>query len=200
MKKKLFILLFTPLIISCSYRGGMTKTKTISRHYTLTNGHASLNADDYGTKSYIVKKNDGVIETKNYCNFDSFTYYETEESMTPSYHIGFKDYVSSSEANTFFNFHYNGECEFRITSISNDILAEKHGTYHFEGEDDISIIFDDKSSSYAKTRFGLYYEGLGKDKITFLQTPISIEINGEETTIYFWFYDSILHPSPWGEN
>lgn len=200
MKSKLLALIFISFITSCSYHGGVSKTKTISRHYTLTNGHASLNIDDYGTDSYIVSKNEGVIETRNYCNFDSFKYYESEESSTLSYHIGFNDYISVAESNTFFDFHYNGECEFRITSITNVVLAEKHGNYHFTGEDDISIIFDDNSKSYAKTRFGLYNEGIGKDRITYLQTPISIDIDGENTIVYFWFYDSILHPSPWGEN
>lgn len=199
-KKRLLLLsiVLIPLFSACTYSGGISKTKTISRHYTLTNGHASLNADDYGETQYIVSIDEG-IKTSNYCNFDSFYYYESETSKDKKYNKGFKDYISISEELTYFNFHYNGECECKITSNTDVILFEKKGTYSFVAEDDIIINYEDGTNSRALTRFGLNHNGIGNGKITYLQTPIEIKISDSDIMIYFWFYDSILHPSPWGE-
>lgn len=202
MNKKVllfFSISLLPFISACTYSGGISQSKTISRHYTLVNGHASLNENDYGETQYIVSVDGGIITTNNYCNFDSFYYYESETSQNKTYNKGFKDFISISEDLTYFNFHYNGECECKITSNANIVLFEKIGTYSFGGEDDIIIHYNDGTNGRAKTRFGLDHDGIGNGKITYLQAPIEVELNGKNTNIYFWFYDSILHPSPWGE-
>lgn len=201
MKNKTILLplLFVAVLMnSCSYNDVIEKSKTISRHYTLKNGHASLDADDYGEEEYITSVTGGITTTK-YCNFDSFSYYETETSSTPIHHKGFSDYVSASEELTYFNFHYDGRCEYKITLIDNITCFENSGRYQFVSEDEISIVFQDGVENYAITRFGLNHKGIGEGRITYLQSPLEVPINDEITTIYFWFYDSILHPSPWGE-
>lgn len=209
IKKLVKSLMFLPLltlICSCTTTGTIAKRRTISRQYTLKNGHASFNEDDFGDTEYISKILNGEVTTELHCNFDSFYYFESKTSQEALYHKGFSDYFSTDESSTYFRFHYSendldeyGFCECKITSLNNEILVEKSGTYKFINTDDIEITYSDNASQIVKTRFGLEHNGIGKDKITYLQAAFDLNIDGITKTIYFWFYDSILHNSPWGE-
>lgn len=201
MKKQKFcmiIALCNILCSSCNYSGSLIKTKTISRHYVLKNGHASLRADDYGTE-YIIEKNGDLPVFSYYCDFDSFYYYESMDATVKTYHQGFLDYINISEDVSYFDFHYNGECNYKITTLDEEKTFEMSGVYSFTAEDYIKIQYINETPGYAITRFGMEQNGIGYEKITFLQTSIKIQIDEKDTIVYFWFYDSILHPSPWGE-
>lgn len=193
------LIFLVSLLCSCDYRGSIYRTKTISRHYTLKNGHASLSADDYGEAKFITSIEGENIVYTQYCDFDSFYYFETEESTIATYHKGFSDYIDISDECTFINFHYDGKCEYKITLIDGSVCSENNGIYRFIDDDNIVISFDDNSEGTAITRFGLEHEGIGKGKITYLRFFIDLNIDGNNQTIYFWFYDTILHPSPWSE-
>ena len=198
------LILFIPCLISCSKTGKIEKVFFISRHYTIS--HASLSESDFGETDYIIDITNYGGYTKytveKHCDFDSFYYYPSQASTTPVKNYGFEDYVDVDEQSTYFDFHYDGRCEYRISMLNGDVFS-KTGTYtKFEG-DDVDIKYSDGTKGFAQTRFGLESNGFAKGKITYLRSLITIEIEidgkKEEKNIYFWFYDSILHDSPWGE-
>lgn len=191
-KKPILLFVFALLLCSCSAQGTLTKTKTISRHYTIS--RASLSEDDYGEKIYNVVTSTGSKEEKH-LNFDSFKYYD--ENYNQIINVGIADYVNLGKNYSYFNFHYDGTCEYQITMLDNT-KRSKTGKYTLV-DDDISINYSDGTTAKGGVRFGLDHPGIGEGTIVYYRVPISLNIQGEEKVVYIWFWDGIFHESPWGE-
>lgn len=196
--KKLHILFFASFLLSaCQLRTQISQARFISRHYTMQQGHASLSEDDYGQTDYIISKSEGQLKYQKFADFDSFYYFPDENSPTPIQHIGFKEYINIDSGQTFFDFHYNGECNYQI-KMKNGYTYTNSGKYSLNN-DDVTITFETNEKSEGVLRFGLTSDGLAKDKIVYFRIPLKLNIDDVDTMVYLWFYDGILHPSPWGE-
>ena len=213
--KHLFLSLIAFVLIStgCSYNGSTTIYKFIARNYTLSECHASFNENDIGEGKYIIGGNvvDGEIVPvyTTHCNFDDFDYYESVadyEAGEIKHNTGLSEFVDTKGKDadnnyvTYFNFHYDGTCEYQITMMDASKIS-KSGTYTMRG-DTITITYSDSTTVIAETRFGLMSEGFARDKITYMRVKITIPGLPDEypnKDIYVWFYDGILHPDPWGD-
>ena len=160
-------------------------------------GHASLSKDDYGQTDYIISKSEGQLKYQKFADFDSFYYFPEENSPTHIQHIGFKEYINIDSEQTFFDFHYNGECNYQI-KMKNGYTYTNSANYSLNN-DDVTIVFETNEKSEGVLRFGLTSNGLAKDMIVYFRIPLKLNIDDVDTVVYLWFYDGILHSSPWGE-
>lgn len=213
--KHLFLALIDFVLIStgCSYNGSTTINKFIARNYTLSECHASFDENDIGEGKYISGAEavgGEVVPVYDYhCSFDEFNYYKSVadvEAGESTHNMGLSSFVNTkgkdSDNNyvTYFNFHYDGTCEYQITMADSSFIS-KSGTYTMKG-DIINITYSDNTTAVAETRFGLLSQGFARDKITYMRVKINLPGLPDEypnKDVYVWFYDGILHPDPWGD-